>query len=233
MEGPTEPANQTTVQGAEATVWDRSATTILGSSISEADGFFQVGGLPPAEPVVLVVGKEDAADPHPFGVFTGFTENVDLQLFVGAVYTPKLPDALDTISLYAAAPGAPPVLGSYTIDFDAADNGGMVLGRVGRWIRAEFGLVFEPLADAEVTVEAGGTTHPVCYRSAPPVGQTAGDPDCSATSTAIDSRFAAFGLPVGPVQLTVTHPVYGTVVDDTIIVEDGVTYLDFFAIAFP
>lgn len=233
VEGPAEPENQQFVPGASAQVFNRDGSEELGTTLTGGDGFFQIGGLPPAEPVVLVLGKNDAGDPHPYGVFTGFTENVDLTLFVGAVYAPTLPNALDTIDEYAAAPGAPAVLDDYDIDFDTAGNGGMLVGRVGRWVRAEFGLVFEPLAEAEVVINSDGTDQPVCYRAEPPEGDTAGAADCSATQTAIDSRFAAFGLPPGPVTITVTTPAYGTISDQTIIVEDGVTHLDFFAVAFP
>lgn len=233
VEGPGEPESLQFVPGASIQVLNRDATQELGSAVTNENGFFVVGGLEPATPVVLIAGKSDNADPHPYGVFTGFTENVDLSLFTGAVYTPQLVSALDDIDEYAQAPGAPSVLSDFTIDFDTADNGGMVLGRVGVWRQAEFGLIFETVSEAEITVTTGSTEHPVCYRQEPPQGESAGAADCTLTATSVDSRFGVFGLPPGPVNISVTHPVFGTVPDDTIVVEDGVTYLDFYALAFP
>ena len=233
VEGPSEPDNQLFVSGASIQILNRDATEELGTAVTDENGFFIVGGLEPATPVVLIAGKEETGDPHPFGVFTGFTENVDLSLFTGAVYTPQLAAALADIDEYSQAPGAPPELGTFTIDFDAPDNGGMVLGRIGVWRQAEFGLIFETVADAAITVTTGTTEHTVCYRQEPPTGQNAGAADCTLTTTSTDSRFGVFALPPGPVNISVTHPVFGTVGDDTILVEDGVTYLDFFALAFP
>lgn len=201
--------------------------TALAAGMTDANGLFVAGPLEKNVEVALVFEKEGFAP----SVFSGETAGRDAFLFTGSVYQDRVPVAQAFVDEHSAA-----VLGTTSLmTLGTGGAGAIVRGRVTRLVDPER-LGFVNVGGASVVIrDAAGNEYPVWYRDA------TGEVDPLATQThAADARFAAFavaatganaalGLPTGQVTVSVTTP-DGTFDETTVVLDGGITELDFFAV---
>ncbi len=204
----------------------------LDDGSTDPDGSFHAGGLEPTTDVSLVFSRPDD---RVRTVYPGETEARDAFLFYGAVQLFDVDFVDEEIEEFTTAVGGTAAL--MTFDFDTAGNGAMVRGRVLAALEVEGELRFFSVPNATVTVTDGaGAEHRVYYRGDLPGDGDPGPVEPERTSTGEDSRFAAFAVPAtglstlpfaaGLVTVRVELD-FATFEERTLVVEDGVTVLDF------
>lgn len=229
---------------AGADVYAVLGSSLAAQSVTDVNGGFVAGGLPKDASANLVFSDETD---HVRSVFAGDTESHDSLLFYGAVFEARRDSAQSIVSEYAAAAG---LSSNDLMNFDALAStaNAMVRGRILRLVQTPQGAAYDSVAGAQVTVtDATGKSYRVFYRGDFPNDNDPGPIEPNRTKTGTDSRFVAFGVSAhginalpfdaGRVRITVTTT-EGTCVlapepncvEDTLVVDDGITELDYFAV---
>jgi len=222
-----DPGTCDTVSGATVRVLDIEET-VHAEDVTGDDGRFRLTDVPGAS-VVFLVAEMEGTTTHVPTSFLGQTGTVDGEVPDGSMYIVPWDDATTLVEDHDAA--HPDGDMGFAIDPQTADSGGIVKGRflvpvegasADQWPSAiGIGCLFE---------DGYGRVYDCVYRD------LQGDPDWTLTSTSVDGRWAAFGLPAGlstgavldgPADSAEQYALFYAYV-----VEDGITVFDEFPIPF-
>jgi hypothetical protein len=236
------------IAGAEVFVTTTAGTQLDLPSLTDPLGNFTATNLPKNINATLVFSQTSGTPAYVRSAFPGQTAGYYTYIFYGAVYEAEVADAQTLVAQYATAAG---VSTASLMTFPAAEDstaGAMVVGKVVTLIQSPQGIQYQNVSGATVTVDdEKGKSYRVFYRGDFPAGGTEPGPiDPTATSTGNDSVFVAFGInalgttsanlpfPSSTVTVTVvTTNGKSTFSQGTLVVQDGITQLDNFAVVVP
>lgn len=212
------------IVNADYLVTSRDGSSGLSAGITGDFGFFVAGGLEKRIPVALTFDRTGYTP----AVFTGDTASRDSFLFFPTVYLERTSVTRDFIADYAAAAS----LSSGELMVLGSGGGAIVRGFTRRLVSVD-PLEFEEVAGVQIDILDGeGTSYRVFYgvdgEVAPEATET-GDGSFAAFAVLATGDTLVLGNRTGTVTVRATTD-DGTVEESTLVIEAGITELDFFTV---